>query len=281
MIREAVDLLALGIPAWLKPEFAAHLARFYLDQGNPAAAEAVIKQLGIALPEGLVLSEPALLPETLTFPDGLKSILSLRLLLTQVRAGHRLAEIQTGIILAGFLVSRTPPSQGIEILLPALLLRAQLAAVHGNIEGSLADLCRAVEIAEAEGYIRIFLDEGSAIAESLKLSLERPVQPNERQANFIRQVLAAFCDTELVPRPEESAIRSSSLGTIGMLIEPLTDREMDVLRLMAEGLKYQEIAERLFITVNTVRFYVKEIYSKLNVNNRTQAIRTAHELKLL
>jgi LuxR family maltose regulon positive regulatory protein len=65
------------------------------------------------------------------------------------------------------------------------------------------------------------------------------------------------------------------------LIEPLTDRELDVLRLMAEGLKYEEIAGRLFISVNTVRSHVKVIYGKLQVKNRTQAIERARRLQLL
>jgi len=65
------------------------------------------------------------------------------------------------------------------------------------------------------------------------------------------------------------------------LIEPLTDRELDVLRLMAKGLKYKEIAARLFISLNTVRFHVKAIYGKLNVNNRTKAVERARQLRIL
>ena len=65
------------------------------------------------------------------------------------------------------------------------------------------------------------------------------------------------------------------------LIDPLTDRELDVLGLMKEGLKYKEIAERLFISQNTVRFHVKAIYGKLSVNNRTQAIERARQLQIL
>lgn len=65
------------------------------------------------------------------------------------------------------------------------------------------------------------------------------------------------------------------------LIDPLTGRELDVLRLMAQGLKYKEIAEKLFISQNTVRFHVKAIYGKLNVNNRTQAIEQARQLQIM
>ena len=65
------------------------------------------------------------------------------------------------------------------------------------------------------------------------------------------------------------------------LIDPLTGRELDVLRLMAQGLKYKEIAEKLVISQNTVRFHVKAIYGKLNVNNRTQAIEQARQLQIM
>jgi LuxR family maltose regulon positive regulatory protein len=65
------------------------------------------------------------------------------------------------------------------------------------------------------------------------------------------------------------------------LIDPLTDRELDVLRLMAEGLKYKEIASELVVSLNTVRYHVKALYGKLNVNNRTQAIERARQLKIL
>ena len=64
-------------------------------------------------------------------------------------------------------------------------------------------------------------------------------------------------------------------------VEPLTERELEVLRLVAEGLKYKEIASRLIVFLNTVRFHVKAIYGKLNVNNRTQAIERARQLRIL
>jgi len=65
------------------------------------------------------------------------------------------------------------------------------------------------------------------------------------------------------------------------LFEPLTDREQEVLLLMAGGLKYKEIADKLFISLNTVRSHVKAIYGKLGVNNRTQAIETARQLGIM
>ena len=280
-IQEAVDLLPLGIPAWVKPEVAAHLVRFYLDRGNRIAVEAALKQLGISLTEGAVLPDPSSLPDPLTHQAGLKSTLFLRLLLDQVRKGQRLEELGVGIDLAGHLAARALPVKRIEIALQALLLRAQLAAAQGDLEASLKDLRQAVELAEPEGYIRTFLDEGPEIAKLLQLSLEQSAGRSDRQARFIQQLLASAPAGGAALRQGAGQPEPAGPAQGESLIEPLTDRELEVMRLMAEGLKYREIAGRLVITLNTVRFYVKEIYSKLNANNRTRAIETAHKLKLL
>jgi LuxR family maltose regulon positive regulatory protein len=86
----------------------------------------------------------------------------------------------------------------------------------------------------------------------------------------------------IVSRKDKSATSSIEGSRLGdEMIEALTDRELDVLRLIADGLKYEEIAGTLFISLNTVRTYVKGIYGKLNVNNRSQAIAQAHEYKLI
>ncbi len=105
------------------------------------------------------------------------------------------------------------------------------------------------------------------MAALLRRCLEREV-PHD----YVKYLTAAF--------PVAQAAAGS--GPAGSeLPEALTGREVEVLRLIAAGLKYSEIAGKLYITVNTVRFYVKEIYGKLNVNNRTQAIEAARRLGVL
>jgi LuxR family maltose regulon positive regulatory protein len=92
------------------------------------------------------------------------------------------------------------------------------------------------------------------------------------QADYITKILAAF--------PESLAPLSIHDRQV-VQIEPLTNRELEVLHLMAEGPKYGEIAEGLYISLNTVRSHVKAIYGKLNVNNRTKAVEKAHQLGIL
>ena len=87
-----------------------------------------------------------------------------------------------------------------------------------------------------------------------------------------RQILAAF------PGPGPSTATPSRPPPE---FEPLTERELDVLRLMAEGMKYEEIAERLYISLNTVRSHVKAVYGKFGVDNRTKAIEAARQMRIL
>jgi LuxR family maltose regulon positive regulatory protein len=175
--------------------------------------------------------------------------------------------------LAGRLVTGALQGQYILVVLEALLLRAQMRAALGssasNLAASQADYVRALELAEPEGFIGVFVEQGGPVAEALA-NLVRQNQLGAVNLDYVERILAAFSALQL---PDETVPAA--------LIEPLTDRELEMLYLMAEGLKYKEIAERLFITLNTVRYHVKTIYGKLNANSRTQAIEMARQLRIL
>ena len=174
------------------------------------------------------------------------------------------------------------------VALEALLLRAQMRAALGNGQAGLAadlaasrvDYVTALELAEPEGFIGVFVEQGPPVAKALA-SLVEQNQLEAVQPDYVERILAAFSRVQ-PPAPDLPA----GTGPVALiepaaLIEPLTDRELDVLRLMAQGLKYKEIAARLFISMNTVRFHVKAIYGKLNVNNRTRAVESARQLRIL
>jgi LuxR family maltose regulon positive regulatory protein len=156
-----------------------------------------------------------------------------------------------------------------------LVLCALAFQIQGDGDGALCALERALILGEPGGYVRTFLDEGEPIARLLSQILV--ARPKERQArsrgpspNYVARLLAAFGEeAELAPPAMES------------LVEPLTGREMDVLRLVVGGLSNAEIAEELVIAVSTVKSHINHIYGKLGVENRTQAVIRAQELALL
>jgi len=155
--------------------------------------------------------------------------------------------------------------------LEVLVLLALILRAAGRTDPSRAHLVRALSIGEAEGYVRLFVDEGPPMARLLYRALERGITPD-----YVRRLLAAFPVVEPAsPKAPEGQRRSLDL------LEPLSDRELEVLQSVAEGLTNREIASKLFLSPHTVKAHTRSIYGKLNVHNRTQAVARAQALGLL
>ncbi len=152
-----------------------------------------------------------------------------------------------------------------------LVLQALAHEAQRDISTALVSLERALTLAEPEGYVRIFVDEGPPMTHLLNEAQNREIAPE-----YVCQLLGTFPDAE--PERANSVLRQAPESE---LFEPLSEREIDVLQLIAVGHKYQEIADRLVISLNTVRHHTKNLYRKLEVNNRTQAIKKANDLNLL
>jgi LuxR family maltose regulon positive regulatory protein len=133
----------------------------------------------------------------------------------------------------------------------------------GDTRASLAALEKALTLAEPEGYVRTFVDEGAALTAPLRRAAKRG--PASAHAS---RLLAAT--GEGVTGPEGAA-----------LPRPLTERELEVLRLLARGMSNRQISHRLFLTEGTVKQHLHNIYQKLDVRSRTQAVARARELSLL
>ena len=132
-----------------------------------------------------------------------------------------------------------------------------------------------MNLAEPGGAIRIFLDEGQPMAELLHAFSH---QPTANGGDFLNSLLDGFRTKKM---PAGSAKIKDRVAKDGYLVEPLSDRELEVLRLLATGLSYREIAEELYVSINTVKAHTKNIYSKLGVHGRMQAAQRAQELELL
>jgi LuxR family maltose regulon positive regulatory protein len=122
-------------------------------------------------------------------------------------------------------------------------------------------------LAEAEGYLRIVLVEGAPGA-----ALLRRARGRGRHTGYIGGLLALFPGPAAETQPTQGRTE---------FVEPITRRELEILRLISEGCSNQEIAERLVITLHTVKKHSSNIFGKLGVNSRTQAVARARQLRLL
>jgi LuxR family maltose regulon positive regulatory protein len=145
-----------------------------------------------------------------------------------------------------------------------LVLRALARQTRGDIPAALAGLQRAVTLAEPQGYVRVFADEGPPMA-----ALLRALAKQGTAGNYVRRLLAA-CG----PAENHSPVKQA-------LIEPLSERELDVLRLLGTDLDGPAIARELMVSLNTMRTHTKNIYTKLAVTSRRAAVRRGEELNLL
>jgi LuxR family maltose regulon positive regulatory protein len=150
-----------------------------------------------------------------------------------------------------------------------LVLQALAHQARDDIPAALASLQRAVTLAEPEGYVRIFVDEGPPMTSLLRAFAKRGAAAKQGiTPSYVRRLLAA------VNKIEDSTPASQGL------IEPLSERELDVLRLLGTDLGGPDIARELVVSLNTVRTHTKNIYAKLGVKNRRAAVRRAAELDL-
>jgi LuxR family maltose regulon positive regulatory protein len=158
-----------------------------------------------------------------------------------------------------------------------LILQALAWQAQGDTLQALRPLERALVLAAPEGYIRIFVDEGDPMAALLRQVHARDITPD-----YVTALLAAFgrwserSEQGFVPHPLAGERRPQT-----HLDEPLTERELEVLRLLAEGYATEPIAAELVVAVGTVKRHIANILGKLEVHNRLQAVARARELGLL
>ncbi len=130
---------------------------------------------------------------------------------------------------------------------------------------SLQYLEQALSLGEPEGYLRVFIDHGSSMEELLKEVIKKEIMPV-----YVNNLLSSFSTSKI-----ESELKSQQLP------EPLTGREIEILQLIAEGLSNKAIAQKLFLSVSTVKWYTGNIYGKLGVAKRTEAVARARTKGIL
>jgi LuxR family transcriptional regulator, maltose regulon positive regulatory protein len=149
-----------------------------------------------------------------------------------------------------------------------LVLQGLVQQARGDAEAALAPLQRATTLAEPEGYVRVFVGHGRPMA-SLLGRLAQQGKPGD----YVHRLVLA-CS-------EPASVSSGAVPTQGRPVDPLSEREMDVLRLLGSELSGPDIARELLVSLNTLRTHTKSIYAKLGVNSRRAAVRQAAQLRLL
>ena len=151
-----------------------------------------------------------------------------------------------------------------------LVLKALAHEAQGDIPAALMPLQQALVLAESENYVRLFVNEGKPMAQLLSEAAAHGILPD-----YIGKLLAVF------KVMEQRSADKSNLSSTQPHINPLSQRELEFLQLIAQGLSNREIAERLFLAISTVKGHHRNIFAKLQVQRRTEAIARARELGLL
>jgi len=151
-----------------------------------------------------------------------------------------------------------------------LILQALAYHAQGNLPAALLPLQRALALAEPEGYVRMFLDEGPSMMQLLREASARKIMPD-----YSDKLLAAF------EAEQQKSEDKPDLSPTEPLIDPLSQREIKILQLIAQGLSNREIGERLFLALDTIKGHNRKIFDKLQVQSRTEAIARARDLGLL
>ena len=154
-----------------------------------------------------------------------------------------------------------------------LVLQALAYAAHGDRPAALVSLERALSLAAPEGYVRIFVDEGMPMARLLSAAAAHGIMPD-----YTARLVAVF-EAEEHKSAESSPLPPARPAQ--SLVEPLSQRELEVLQLIAQGRSNREMSQRLFLALSTVKGHNRMIFSKLLVQRRTEAVARARELGLL
>jgi LuxR family transcriptional regulator, maltose regulon positive regulatory protein len=234
-------------------------ARIWLRQGKLGEAVRWAREQGLSVDDDI------------HFTREFEYITLARVLLAAGKNDRKSAYFAEAIRLLERLLQAAETSSRLGSAIQILLLRALAFQAQDDLPNASSSLKRALALAEPEGYIRVFVDEG----EAMRLLIEK--QSRDRHdplSAFLDRLLAAF--TQPV-----TALKSELIDQKQKLIEPLSERELEVLNLLRSELTGPEIARQLIVSLNTLRTHTKSIYTKLGVNNRRAAVRRAGELDLI
>jgi len=244
---------------------AARKARVWAAQGRLGEALDWAREQGLSVDDGL------------SYLREFDHITLARVLLARYLSDHAGGSISGAVGLLERLLKTAEEGGRNGSAIEILVLQAMAYHAQGDLPAALLPLRHALALAEPEGYIRMFVDEGPPMAQLLLEADSRGIMPD-----YTGKLLAAFeAEKQPVPEGPGKSENGPDLPPAQSLIEPLSQRELEVLKLIAQGLSNREIGERLFLALDTIKGHNRKIFDKLQVQSRTEAIARARELGLL
>jgi LuxR family maltose regulon positive regulatory protein len=241
---------------------AALKARVWLKQGRLAEALEWAREQGLAV------------DDEICYTSEFEHITLARVLIATGKSDREAGSLVEAAGLLESLLQAAESGGRLGSAIQILLLQALALKAQDNLPHARAALERALALAGPEGYVRIFVDEGEAmrmLIADFRSSIEKQLA-SSTQLGYTDKLLAAFAP----PVNRQSTVKNPK----SEMIEPLSERELQVLRLLRSDLSGPEIAQQLIVSLNTLRTHTKNIFNKLGVNNRRAAIRRAEELDL-
>ncbi len=260
-------------PEWLPSRLSAYIAQVQLMQGNLAAAVHWVETSGL-----IAHNNPEYGQET-------EYLILTRVLIAQARAEPGKSFAQEALQWLEKLLALAEAQERTGSVIEILALKALALQELQDMQGAWSALERALSLAAPGGYIRLFADEGEPMR--LLITDYRPNRERDMQErgsekslpplSYIEKILSAFPNA----LPEQQPVPVQAVSHNVRLIEPLSPREIEVLRLIAAGYSTEQVADALVITIGTVRNHLKNIYGKLDAHSRIQAVEHARAMSLL
>ena len=259
---EEAERVFVRTPLPVVRPIAAKKARVWLKQGKLPRALAWAREQDLSA------------DDELSYLREFEHITLARILIAAYEDGRSDQDIIKAVALLDRLLGAAEAGGRMGSAIEILLLQALAYQAQGDTPRALTPLKQALALAEPQGYVRIFLDEGPPMRQLLTAAAQQ-IMPH-----YTRTLLNEFPTPHseiLIPNSQKSDIRHPTSD----IVEPLSERELEVLQLIAEGYSNREIAQRLYISLNTVKVHTRNINGKLGVNSRMQATVKARDLGLL
>jgi LuxR family maltose regulon positive regulatory protein len=259
LLDEAERLYIPSPVPYVRP-IAALKTRVWVRQGRLAEALSWTREQGLFMDDDL------------SYLREFEHITLARVLIAQYKSDRIDDFIDEALELLERILKAAEEGGRIGSVIEILVLQALAYEARGNATLALEPLARALALAEPEGYVRMFADEGRPMATLLEKMARKG---NVHVQAYLRKLLAAF------DSPDGARETPGQAAGAERLLDPLSERELEVLRLIAQGLSNREISNRLFRALSTIKGHNQTIFEKLQVQSRTEAVARARELDLL